>query len=153
MFGHRYFGQRYFGGRYWGDGGTGIPPEPPVPPEVSRAAGGIVRGRRRRYIMPDGTMIEATTQEAFDWLRAYSVPAPVPVVSKEAPRRAFSIRAPAVVLEKSDVRFIPATDSAPDTWKAVLDNQFTFKAPDDMTARVRAARMRQEEDEMIALFL
>ena len=30
MFGHRFFGARYYGPRYWGDGGTGVPPEPPV---------------------------------------------------------------------------------------------------------------------------
>lgn len=102
--------------------------------------------------MPDGTMLEATSEEAFEWLRLYSRPKPDP---KAAPPRAAAIRMPAIVLEKRDVRFIPATDSAPDTWQAVISERFSFRAPPEIhrQAEIRANRIRADDEALVALLM
>lgn len=103
--------------------------------------------------MPDGTMLEATTQEAYEWLRLYSRPASV----ETAPKRSVqgAVRTPQIVLEKSDVRFIPATDAAADTWKAVISERFTFKAPAQAAglAQERLNRIRADNEALIALLM
>lgn len=119
------------------------------------ASGGGIARKRRRYIMPDGTMLEATTQEAYEWLRLYARPAKVPApTAKASPQR--TVLTPQVVLEKRDVRFIPATDSAPDTWKAIISERFTFQAPPDVTrqAQERLNRIRAANNAaLIALLM
>lgn len=123
-------------------------------PTQSSEEGGIPAKakRRRRYIMPDGSMLEATTEEAFEWLQLYATPRPE---TKSAPRAAATIRMPAIVLEKRDVRFIPATDSAPDTWQAVISERFTYQPPPEVTrqAEIRANRMRADEEALVTLLM
>lgn len=111
------------------------------------------RARRRRYLMPDGTRLDATTEEAFEWLRLYSKPKPE--VAIQAPPRSASIRMPAIVLEKRDVRFIPATDSLPDTWRAVISERFSYQPPPEVTrqAEIIANRMRANEEAIALLML
>lgn len=110
------------------------------------------RKRRHRYIMPDGRAIMATTAEAFDLLERYTV-------IKEAPRPAakktVSIKTPAIVLQKSDVRFVPAADASPDTYKAVISERFDFKPPADAyrQAEILANRLRDDDEAVIALLL
>lgn len=133
-------------GATWGDGAAPTEEAAAAPSGAGRAS-----RRRRRYIMPDGTMLEATTEEAFDWLQRYSAPKPEP---KSTPRAA-SIRMPTIVLEKRDVRFIPATDSAPDTWQAVISERFAFRAPPEIhrQAEIRANRMRADDEALTALLM
>lgn len=144
-----YFGVSYFGGRYFGQATVSTGGITATGPAV---AGRASNRRRRRYIMPDGTMLEATTDEAFEWLRLYSTPKPVPTA---APPRAAAIRMPPIVLEKRDVRFIPATDSAPDTWQAVISERFSFRVPPEIhrQAEIRANRIRADEEALMALLM
>lgn len=126
---------------------------PPVADAVAVPAGAPGRHRRRRYIMPDGTMLEATTQEAYEWLRRYSRPIEQPRQAKSA--QPSSIRMPAIKLEKRDVRFIPAQDATADTWKAVISERFAFTGPPEATrqAQERLNRMRADEEAITVLLM
>lgn len=151
MFGNSFFGAPYFGDPYFGGGSS----SQPVAAAAAAVGGGVParHARRRRYIMPDGTMLEATTDEAIEWLRLYSRPKPGPTAAP--PRAAAAIRMPPIVLEKRDVRFIPATDSAPDTWQAVISERFSFQVPPEIhrQAEIRANRIRADEEALTALLM
>lgn len=134
---------------------AGVAVEPPaVQPTAPTPAGAPVRNRRR-YIMPDGTILYATTQEAFEWLRQYTSavdePAPQPKRGTERQR----IVMPRIELEKRDVRFVPATDSLPGTYKAVISERFTYKPPPEATrhAQERLNRMRADEEAIMVLLM
>jgi hypothetical protein len=99
--------------------------------------------RRRRYIMPDGTMVYATTDEAFAMLRDFSAPISTP--QPQVP----------VTLQKREVRFLPAEDAMPDTWKAVIPERFAYEPPPETRrqAEIIANRMRADEEAILALIL
>lgn len=95
--------------------------------------------------MPDGTALYATTDEAFEWLRLYSKPvemAPQPKAERQ------KIVMPAIELAKRDVRFVPATDSIPGTYKAVISARFNYQPPPEATrqAQDRFNRMRADDE-------
>lgn len=96
--------------------------------------------RRRRYIMPDGRVFLATTQEVVSLLRTYAVPAS---------------SAPAESLQKRDIRLVPAEDTLPGTYKAVLPERFTYRAPPEVYghAETIANRMRADDEAILALIL
>jgi hypothetical protein len=131
--------------------------QPPAVEEAGPTPAGAVakRVQRRRYIMPDGTLLIATTQEAFEWLRMYTQAAPEPAKAVTGSPREPAIRAPVVELAKRDVRFVPATDSIPDTWKAVVSERFTYRPPPEVTrqAQERLNRMRADDEAILALML
>lgn len=131
-----------------------VAPTPPVViAEVPTPAGRP--SRRRHYIMPDGTRLEATTQEAFEWLRQYSTPVQPEPSGPPHSTAERSIPMPQIVLTKRDVKFIPAEDAAPDTWKAVINERFIYAPPPEVTRQAQeiANRMRANEDAIIALLL
>lgn len=130
-----------------GMGGGGV-----LVPSVSAGPtpAGIVR--RRRYIMPDGQVLMATTQEAVSFLQLYARPKYEAVPYG---KQAASIRAPQIVLEKRDIRFLPAEDAALGTWKALISERFFYRAPPEAyrQAEILANRMRADDEAIVALLM
>jgi hypothetical protein len=109
--------------------------------------------RRRRYIMPDGSVYYATTQEAYEILRRYAVPAePEPAAKGDKRQR---IVMPRIELEKRDVRFMPAADSLQGTYKAVINERFVYQPPPEAALQAQNVlnRMRSEEEALIVLLM
>lgn len=103
--------------------------------------------------MPDGSVYYATTQEAYEILRRYAVPAvPEPEPKGEKRQR---IVMPRIELERRDVRFMPATDAAPDTWKAVISERFVYQPPAEaaLQAQNTLNRMRADEEAILVLMM
>lgn len=131
---------------------AGVAVEPPaVQPSAPTPAGAPVRNRRR-YIMPDGTTLYATTQEAFEWLRQYTQAVDEPDAPRPQEKRQRIVM-PRIELEKRDVRFVPATDSLPGTYKAVISERFTYKPPPESArhAQERLNRMRADDEAILIL--
>jgi hypothetical protein len=128
-----------------------------TPLEPVQVQGGIPsRGvARRRYIMPDGRMFLASTDEALQLLRMYSVPKEVaeePKSQRQAKGQPV-IRAPQITLEKRDVRFVPETDAAEGTYKALISERFVYRAPEEAyrQAEIMLNRMRDDEEALLLL--
>lgn len=133
-------------------------PSAPAPfVDVTPAAVPAGRIYRRRYIMPDGRMFEATTDEVVALLQLYAKPKledkPQPEPRKA--KGAISIPTPPVTLAKRDIIFLPAQDTEPDTWKVVIAERFVYAPPEEATrqAQIIANRMRADEDAIIALLM
>lgn len=112
---------------------------------------GIVRDvRRRRYIMPDGRVFIATTEEVVALLQLYAVPKEA-LAQLTAPPSAA--RAPVEDLQKRDIRFVPAEDTLPGTFKAVLSERFSYRAPEEAyrQAEIIANRIRADEEALLLL--
>ena len=103
--------------------------------------------------MPDGTVLYATTQEAYEWLRLYSAPVDVPKPDTKPREGKQRIVLPRIELERRDVRFVPATDSIPGTYKAVVSERFSYRPPPEATrqAQERINRMRADEEAILLL--
>lgn len=132
---------------------AGVAVEPPaVQPTAPTPAGAPVRNRRR-YIMPDGTLLIATTEEAYEWLRRYSRAVEEPQPAAKAREQKQRIVMPRIELEKRDVRFVPATDSIPGTYKAVISERFVYQPPEEATrhAQDRLNRMRADDEAILIL--
>jgi hypothetical protein len=109
--------------------------------------------RRRYYIMPDGRMFEATTDEVLALLQLYAVPKEAIEQLSEAPKAQPVIRAPQITLRKRDVRFVPADQ--PNTYKAVISERFVYRAPPEAygQAEILANRIRADEEAILALLM
>jgi hypothetical protein len=108
---------------------------------------------RRLYIMPDGRMFKATTDEVLALLQLYAVPKET-IEQLTAPLQAQPvIRAPQITLQKRDVRFVPAEH--PNTYKAVISERFVYRAPPDATGHAQMAlnRIRADEEAILALLM
>lgn len=99
--------------------------------------------------MPDGKVFSATTEEAYTLLRLYSVRKEEPTPSAKQ----IVIRTPQITLERKDVRFIPATDAALDTWKVVINDLFIYRAPDEVYRQAEMLANRISDDEEIVALL
>lgn len=135
-----------------GYGGAAAPEQAVVAPTTT-PAGAPVRNRRR-YIMPDGTILYATTQEAYEWLRQYTRAVDEPAPAKPSERKQRIVM-PRIELERRDVRFVPATDSIAGTYKAVISERFVYRPPDEATrhAQERINRMRADDEAILVLTL
>lgn len=125
-----------------------------APAAVETAPAGKVRDiPRRRYIMPDGHVFIASTQEALALLQLYSVPKESIAQLTAPPQAQPVIRAPQITLEKRDVRFVPADE--PNTYKALISERFVYRAPADAYGQAEAAanRIRADEEAILALML
>jgi len=133
---------------FWAGGasdGTQIIIPPVVVVEAEQVPAGIpVRDpERRRYIMPDGRVFIATTQEVLALLQMYASP-------KEVAR---SSSAPQPTLQKRDVKFVPAKKQG--AYKVVISKKFTYRAPPEAyrQAEIDANRIRDDEEAILALLL
>lgn len=120
-------------------------------------SGGIPARRRRYYIMPDGRIFEATTEEVIALLQLYARPKDSDVAPSPLRKQAkqVNIKLPQITLTKRDIRFIPAQDTAPDTWKVVIAERFIYAPPAEATrqAEIIANRMRADEEIIITLLM
>lgn len=122
----------------------GVVPEPEVSAPIPAG-----RSKRRRYIMPDGELVQASTEEAYAMLERYTSPAEQKPQRKTGESR---IVMPRIEFGKRDVRFIPATDSQPDTWKVVLSDRFIYR-PDPVANLLAVEKLNRIKDDEEAIMV
>ncbi len=155
MFGNRYWGPRHFGDRYWGDGSGVAPPTPTPEPGLPPAGGHRRRDDRRRFLLPDGTIVLARTQDEVTRLIGRTVAEAVPEAVEKTvlhPR-----------LNRKGKPVGPAREPVPQISAEVLDAISRLQMQSDLfaladaiavaRAKTISARRSQDEDALAAILM
>jgi hypothetical protein len=102
--------------------------------------------KRRVFILPDDTVIEATEQEVQEILDLFIAPQP----EKKRPKKVVTLKD--VKIEGQPAQKIVLSKSV--QWTPVLDNVFSldmFKAAQARLLEILAQRTRQQEEELLLM--
>lgn len=107
--------------------------------------------RRRRIILPDGTLIWATFDEAYDILQAYTKPVEQKETQPDSKR--VSRETKTRPIERREVKWVPVQDTITETYKPLLPARLEFM-PSGQSYRIAMETMRRRmDDEEAAMVL
>lgn len=118
--------------------------------EAPQAVGGGRMPRRRRYLLPDGTLVYATLGEIQELLQPF-VEAEETKPRPKVRKRAREVVEPFKAESWEPVRFELVKDSAEETYKALVDLKLTRRLKAEMSRRAQELKRRIDDEE--ALFL
>jgi hypothetical protein len=134
------------------DGATPSDVEPEPEPTPSAATGGGRMPRRRRYLLPDGTLIWATLGEIQELLESF-IEAEAPK-AKKAPRKALKKpEAPFKPEVWEPIRFEPLPDVEIETYRVLVDIKLTRRKKQQLAQAALDLKRRIDDEEAILLLL
>lgn len=107
--------------------------------------------RRRRIMLPDGTLIWATFDEAYDILAASTKQVEAKV--SQTVRAKVSREALTKPIERREVKWVPVQDTMAETYKVVLPQRLEFMPSGESYQIAMATLKRRMDDEEAAMLL